>query len=208
MRIYEYTYEHTLRSPPWIFDNPNWIPLLGARRFSTVLALHRPWLSCKIVFSLSSESYEFVPRSVGNAWRAKTRSCSRVCPFFRNFPLRYRPRIRENANPPLKISKLRTENKREMVSSVCFIVLLAITGGWSYLHRGRSNAGGVMFNDERGFYCWLEDTHSGSVIKNQNWNLCYNILFHVLVYFILHSCHLVTVDNIYRVRLRESGFYI
>lgn len=42
--------------PPWIFDNPNWIPLLGARRrFSTVLTFHRPWLSCKIVFSPSPE---------------------------------------------------------------------------------------------------------------------------------------------------------
>lgn len=158
--VCEYTYAHTLRSPPWIFDNPNWIPLLGARRrFSTVLALHRPWLSCKIVFSPFPESYEFVsPRSVENARRIKPRSFSRVRPFFQNFPPRYRPRTRGNANPPLKISKLRVENKREMASSVCFNVLLAISGGWSYLHRGQSNAGGVMFNGERGFYCWPEDT--------------------------------------------------
>lgn len=117
--VCEYTYAHTLRSTPWIFDNPNWIPLLGARRrFSTVLALHRPWLSCKIVFSPSPESYEFVPRSVGNARHTKPRSFSRARPFFRNFPPRYRPRTGENANPPLKISKLGTENKREIAGSV------------------------------------------------------------------------------------------
>lgn len=63
----------TLPASPWIFDNPNWIPLLGTRRrFSTVLALHRSRLSCKIVFPrklrirLPSSALR---RSVGNAWR-------------------------------------------------------------------------------------------------------------------------------------------
>lgn len=120
------TRAHVLRVPPWIFDNPNWIPQLGARRwFSTVLALHRPRLSCKIVSPRPrSESYEFanlpIPRFVGNSRRPTSHANLSLVRFYEisrsDIGLK-RGKMRI-VTPSLKISKLRAENKRRMVCGV------------------------------------------------------------------------------------------
>lgn len=102
---------------------PYWVRAGGSRRFSLSIGrgfpakLFPPPQSTSL--SHTPESYEFVPRSVENARRTKPPFfLLYIYPFFRNFSPQYRPRTRVNANPPLKISKLRGENKREMTGIV------------------------------------------------------------------------------------------
>jgi len=104
MRTHARTRTHVLRIPLWIFDNPNWIPQLGARRwFSTILALHRPQLSCKIVSPRSPRSKVTNSPSSASPIRGKQSAPNPTCrpfshSFLRNFPIWCRPKTRENAD--------------------------------------------------------------------------------------------------------------
>jgi len=145
--------------PPWIFDNPNWIPQLGARRwFSTILALHRPRLSCKIVSPHPRpKSCEFPIPSVLNSWETIGAPTSHTALFLIRFYGNSRSSIglergkMRIVTPPLKISKLWAENKRRMV--VCFNGYFdaVILPAW----RVQSNE--MMFNNKREFYCWTKN---------------------------------------------------
>lgn len=124
--------------PPWIFDNPNWIPQLGARRwFSTILALHRSRLSCKIVSPRprsESYAYEFAIPSDPDSWETigvlSSHAALSLARFYGISPIWYRPRTRANADGDAAFKDLETascEMKGEW--SVCFNALLAISTG-------------------------------------------------------------------------------
>lgn len=126
MRAHARTYTRAYSGyPPWIFDNPNWIPQLGARRwFSMVLALHRPRLSCKIVSprpphrKLRIRRPLHSPQFVGNDWHTTVTCGSFSRSFLQNFPIGLERRKMRIVTPLLKISELRSGNKRRMVGGV------------------------------------------------------------------------------------------